>query len=193
MRVQRLICLGQIIKNEAYQSFFCHCHLDRYRVACPLIAGRFRAGDSLEFFVLALMKREYDARQEKARQRRWKRAHFPLHKSELKEARDGCQLRRLEKGIAANDLLLIDELSYARFNQEESEQLFKVISERSREQHDHHDESRVFQLDGDVASDMLVAALVDCLTAHSHVLNMNGESYRLSSGQKHQHSSQMAQ
>ena len=131
MRVQRLICLGQIIKNEAYQSFFCHCHLDRYRVACPLIAGRFRAGDSLEFFVLALMKREYDARQEKARQRRWKRAHFPLHKSELKEARDGCQLRRLEKGIAANDLLLIDEISYARFNQEESEQLFKVISERS--------------------------------------------------------------
>ena len=36
--------------------------------------------------------------------------------SDLKEARDGYQLRRLEKGIAANDLLLIDELSYARFN-----------------------------------------------------------------------------
>ena len=33
-------------------------------------AGRFRAGDSLESFVLALMKREYDARQEKTRQRR---------------------------------------------------------------------------------------------------------------------------
>ena len=131
-------------------------------------------------------EREYDARQEKTRQRRLKRAHFPLHKtleefdlarlqhiqpefvkqlasctyidrhenlvlmsnpgtgkthlmtalgikacllgykvqfanaatlaSELKEARDGYQLRRLEKGIAANDLLLIDELSYARFN-----------------------------------------------------------------------------
>ena len=51
--------------------------------------------------------------------------------SDLKEARDGYQLRRLEKGIAASDLLLIDELSYARFNQEESELLFKVISERS--------------------------------------------------------------
>ena len=44
-------------------------------------AGRFRAGDSLESFVLALMKREYDARQEKTRQRRLKRAHFPLHKT----------------------------------------------------------------------------------------------------------------
>ena len=40
-------------------------------------AGRFRAGDSLESFVLALMKKEYDARQEKTRQRRLKRAHFP--------------------------------------------------------------------------------------------------------------------
>ena len=44
-------------------------------------AGRFRAGDSLEAFVLALMRREYDARQEKTRQRRLKRAHFPLHKT----------------------------------------------------------------------------------------------------------------
>ena len=51
--------------------------------------------------------------------------------SELKEVRDGYQLCRLEKGIATNDLLLIDELSYVRFNQEESELIFKVLSERS--------------------------------------------------------------
>lgn len=49
----------------------------------------------------------------------------------MKEVRDGYQLCRLEKGIATNDLLLIDELSYVRFNQEESELIFKVISERS--------------------------------------------------------------
>ena len=30
-------------------------------------AGKFRTGDSLESFVLALMKREYDARQDKKR------------------------------------------------------------------------------------------------------------------------------
>ena len=34
------------------------------------------------------------------------------------------------------------------------------------------------------ASDTLVAALVDRLTYRSHVLNMNGESYRLSSQQQ---------
>lgn len=35
------------------------------------------------------------------------------------------------KTLSGADLLLIDELSYARFNQEESEMLFKVIAERS--------------------------------------------------------------
>lgn len=45
------------------------------------------------------------------------------------------------------------------------------------------DESRVFEMDEDVlfASGMLLEALVARLTYRSHVLNMNGESYRLSS------------
>lgn len=30
----------------------------------------------------------------------------------------------------------------------------------------------------------LVAALVDCLTYHSHILNMNGESYRFQNARK---------
>ena len=30
----------------------------------------------------------------------------------------------------------------------------------------------------------LVAALVDCLTYHSHILNMNGESYRFQNAHK---------
>ena len=114
--------------------------------------------------------------------------------SELKEARDGYQLRRLEKGIAANDLLLIDELSYARFNQEESELLFKVISERSERASTIITTNLVFSKWTEMfASDTLVAALVDRLTYRSQVLNMNGESYRLSSGQNHQNRSRMAQ
>lgn len=43
------------------------------------------------------------------------------------------------------------------------------------------------------ASDTLVAALVDRLTYRSHVLNLNGESYRLSSGQERRNISQVAQ
>lgn len=69
---------------------------------------------------------------------------------ELKEACDSYQLCRLEKDIAANELLLINEPSYARFNQEESELLFKVITELPESEHDHHDEPRVLQTDGNV-------------------------------------------
>lgn len=43
--------------------------------------AKYKAGESLEEFVLRLMKREYDARQEKQRQRRIKRAHFPILKT----------------------------------------------------------------------------------------------------------------
>ena len=105
--------------------------------------------------------------------------------SELKEARDSYQLRRLEKGIAANDLLLLDELSYARFNQKESELLFKVIAERSERASTIITTNLVFSKWMEMfASDTLVAALVDRLTYRSHVLNMNGESYRFSSQQQ---------
>ena len=45
--------------------------------------------------------------------------------------RASYSLRKLEKSIAAADLLLLDELSYASFGLEESEVLFKVIAKRS--------------------------------------------------------------
>jgi DNA replication protein DnaC len=44
-------------------------------------AAKFRPGQSLEEFVLGLMKREYASRQEKQQQRRLKRAHFPMLKT----------------------------------------------------------------------------------------------------------------
>ncbi len=70
---------------------------------------------------------------------------------ELKEACDSYQLCRLEKDIAANELLLINEPSYARFNQEESETAIQSDYRASREsEHDHHDEPRVLQTDGNV-------------------------------------------
>ena len=37
----------------------------------------------------------------------------------------------MEKIISGANLLLLDELSYEKFNQEECELLFKVIAERS--------------------------------------------------------------
>jgi DNA replication protein DnaC len=51
--------------------------------------------------------------------------------TELCEARDNYQLGKLERTISKADLLILDELSYLSFNRNQSELLFKVISERS--------------------------------------------------------------
>ncbi|WP_281519065.1 IS21-like element helper ATPase IstB [Acidaminococcus timonensis] len=218
-------------------------------------AEKFRPGQSLEEFVLELMKREYASRQEKQQQRRLKRAHFPMLKTleefdltrlehvrpeyvkqlascdfikrhenlvmignpgtgkthlmtafgvkacllgwkvifcnattlatELCEAHDDYQLRKMEKTLSGADLLLIDELSYARFSQEESEMLFKVIAERSERASTVITTNLEFSKWTEMfASETLVAALVDRLTYHSSVLNMNGQSYRLHSSKR---------
>ena len=105
--------------------------------------------------------------------------------AELREARDNYQLRKLEKSIASTDLLLLDELSYARFNQEESELLFKVIAERSERTSTVITTNLEFSKWTELfANETLVAALVDRLTYHSVVLNMNGNSYRLDSSRQ---------
>ena len=219
--------------------------------------SRYKPGQGLDEFILELLKREYENRQEKQRERRLKRAHFPMRKtleefdlsrlqhvkpeyvkqlagcgfierhenvvmignpgtgkthlmtalgvkacllgykvlfknattlaSELREARDTYQLRKLEKAIASMDLLLLDELSYASFNQEESELLFKVIAERSERASTVITTNLEFSRWPEMfANDTLVAALVDRLTYHSTILNMNGDSYRLQSRQKQQ-------
>ena len=91
----------------------------------------------------------------------------------------------MEKTLSGADLLLIDELSYARFNQEESEMLFKVIAERSERASTVITTNLEFSKWTEMfASETLVAALVDRLTYHSSVLNMNGQSYRLHSSKQ---------
>lgn len=64
--------------------------------------------------------------------------------------------------MSGADLLLIDELSYARFNQEESEMLFKVIAERSERASTVITTNLEFSKWTEMfASETLVAALVD--------------------------------
>ena len=61
----------------------------------------------------------------------------------------------------------------------ESEPLFKVIAERSERIITMITINLEFSKWPEMFKDAtLVAALVDCLTYHSHILNMNGESYR---------------
>ena len=67
----------------------------------------------------------------------------------------------------------------------ESELLFKVIAERSERTSAMITTDLEFsKLPEMFKNATLVAALVDRLTYHSHILNMNGESYRFQNAHK---------
>lgn len=100
--------------------------------------------------------------------------------TELCEARDHYQLGKLERTLAKADLLILDELSYLSFNRHQSELLFKVISDRSEKSSTIVTTNLPFSRWTELFENTtMVAALIDRLTFRSHVLDMNGDSYRL--------------
>lgn len=102
--------------------------------------------------------------------------------TELCEARDNYRLGKLERTLAKADLLILDELSYLSFNRHQSELLFKVISDRSEKGSTIVTTNLPFSKWTDLFENTtMVAALIDRLTFRSHVLDMNGDSYRLKS------------
>lgn len=102
--------------------------------------------------------------------------------TELCEARDNYRLGKLERTLAKADLLILDELSYLSFNRHQSELLFKVISDRSEKTSTIVTTNLPFSKWTDLFENTtMVAALIDRLTFRSHVLDMNGDSYRLRS------------
>ena len=78
--------------------------------------------------------------------------------------------------------MILDELSYLSFNRHHSELLFKVVSDRSERGSiivtTNLEFSRWTEL---FENTTMVAALIDRLTFKSHVLDMNGDSFRLKS------------
>ena len=102
--------------------------------------------------------------------------------TELCEAKDHYNLGKLERNLAKADLLILDELSYLSFNRHQSELLFKVISDRSEKSSTIVTTNLPFSRWTELFENTtMVAALIDRLTFRSHVLDMNGESYRLRS------------
>lgn len=78
------------------------------------------------------------------------------------------------------NLLYLIELSYLSFNRHQSELLFKVISNRSEKSSTIVTTNLPFSKWTDLFENTtMVAALIDRLTFRSHVLDMNGDSYRL--------------
>ena len=105
--------------------------------------------------------------------------------SELEEAQEQHQLHRYLRRFAKFDVVVIDELGYMPISQHAADLLFQALSER----HERHsvilntnlpfgEWGQVFQ------TERLAVALLDRITHNAHVLEMNGESYRLKSARR---------
>ena len=99
---------------------------------------------------------------------------------EMTEARDEKRLLRLQDPLARVSLLSVDELGYVPLSQTGSELLFDVFSRRYENGATIVTSNLPFQEWTAVfASERLTGALLDRITHHIHILEMNGESYRL--------------
>ena len=104
----------------------------------------------------------------------------PIWVHELIEARDEKRLLRLQAQLARVNLLIVDELGYVPLSQTGSELLFDVFSRRYENGATIVTSNLPFQEWTTVfTSERLTGALLDRITHHVHILEMNGESYRL--------------
>jgi DNA replication protein DnaC len=104
---------------------------------------------------------------------------------ELIEATDDRRLQRLQKGLATHDLLIIDELGFVPLSKAGAELLFEVISQRYERGSIIITSNLPFDEWTEVfGSERLTGAILDRLTHHVQILEMNGESFRLSQSRK---------
>ena len=99
---------------------------------------------------------------------------------ELMEARDEHRLLRLQKQMVSHKLLIIDELGFVPLSKTGAELLFELISQRYERGATLITSNLPFDEWTDTfGSERLTGALLDRLTHHVNILEMNGESYRL--------------
>lgn len=96
-------------------------------------------------------------------------------------------MRKLQQHLAQVKLLIIDELGYVPFTAVGSELLFEVLSQRYERGSTLITSNLPFDEWPSVfGSERLTGALLDRLTHHVHILEMNGDSYRLAASRKRQ-------
>ncbi len=99
----------------------------------------------------------------------------------LMEARDERQLQRFQKQLVKHKLLIIDELGFVPLSKTGAELLFETISRRYEQGSILMTSNLPFdEWTETFGSERLTGALLDRLTHHVNILEMNGESYRLS-------------
>ena len=100
--------------------------------------------------------------------------------NELMEARDERRLLRVQKQMAAVKLLIIDELGFVPLSKTGAELLFEMISQRYERGATLITSNLPFdEWTETFGTERLTGALLDRLTHHVNILEMNGESYRL--------------
>lgn len=96
------------------------------------------------------------------------------------EARDERRLLRLQKQIASHKLLIIDELGFVPLSKTGAELLFETISLRYERGSRLITSNLPFdEWTETFGTERLTGALLDRLTHHVSILEMNGDSYRL--------------
>ena len=104
---------------------------------------------------------------------------------ELLEARDEKRLLRFQKQLAKQDLLIVDELGYVPLSKTGAELLFEVFSQRYEQGSQLVTSNLPFDEWTEIlGSERMTGALLDRLTHRVHILEANGESYRLREAKK---------
>jgi len=105
-----------------------------------------------------------------------------VHKllTQIRESHSARTLKVLEARFEKYDLVICDEFGYVSFDKEGSELLFNHLSLRAGRKSTIITTNLGFERWEEIFGDpVLTAALVDRLTHKAHLINMNGESYRL--------------
>ncbi|MFI3211546.1 MAG: IS21-like element helper ATPase IstB [Peptostreptococcaceae bacterium] len=100
--------------------------------------------------------------------------------TELKESMNLNQLNNYKKKFIKYDLVILDELGYITFDKQGSELLFNLLSLRNESKSIIITTNLSFNRWNEIFNDsVLTAAMVDRLTHKAHVLNIQGDSYRM--------------
>ena len=105
--------------------------------------------------------------------------------TQLLEAREERNLQRLQKQLERQDLLLLDELGYVPFSKAGAELLFDVVGRAYERTSLIVTTNLPFEQWTEVlGSERLTGAMLDRLTHRVHILEANGQSYRLADAKR---------
>ena len=107
--------------------------------------------------------------------------------TKLLEQREERSLERLHRQLGRQDLLVLDELGYVPFSKAGAELLFEVVSRAYERTSLMVTTNLPFEQWTEVlGSERLTGALLDRLTHRVHIVEANGESYRLRESKRRQ-------